>query len=98
PSAQIDRGDESVCQASDLDCRDQCGDRVGPGIRLHFDVDTAVGDDLGLVLRDGCENQQTAALRGAVDALCEKLTERLAVYASPHALLGYDAKAYHRHG
>jgi len=42
-----------------------------PCLGLHLGINSAVGNDLGIALRDGCENQHTSTVLGKVDAVRE---------------------------
>ena len=39
--------------------------------RAHLGINSAVGNDLGIALRDGCKNQHTGTVLGKVDAVRE---------------------------
>src|SRR6516164_11253798 len=45
--------------------------------RAHLGINSAVGNDLGIALRDGCKNQHTGTVLGKVDAVRQELIHRL---------------------
>ena len=44
--------------------------------RAHLGINSAVGNDLGIALRDGCKNQHTSTVLGKLDAVRQELIHR----------------------
>src|SRR5215831_563133 len=76
-AAQLDGSHEAVARTSVLDRGNYCCDGLRPYLGLHLGIDSAVGNDLGVTLGDGRENQHARPVLGEVDALGQKLMHRL---------------------
>jgi hypothetical protein len=83
-AAQLDGSNEAVARTAVLDRGNHCCNGLRPHIGLHLGIDSAVGDDLGIALSDGRENQLPSSVLGEVDASGQKLRHRFGVRA-PHS-------------
>src|SRR5262245_29381323 len=95
-AAQLDSSNEAITRAPILDRGNHCCNGLGPHVWLHLGIDSAVGNDLGITLCDGRENQHAGTVLGEMDALGQKLMHRFSMSAPPHPAFWHDAKADHR--